>query len=93
MTYTNYKFNAPQTSDLETAWFDGQDTLQSIREIQLDDITVEVEGLIAKHSPTCSNEVRDRIAFDAFCDACEAWDIPGAVEHFLVRFPQCEGAV
>ena len=92
MRYTNKSQNGFTNACLSESWYDAQDVLGSIRDVQLEEITADVARLIRKHERSCSNEIRDIIAFDAFCDACEAWDIPGAADLFIAAFPQCEGA-
>ena len=66
---------------------EGREILQTVRDCQLDDIEAETRLLLRKHSTTSSNEVLAAIAVDSFCDACEAWDIPGGFAAFQERFP------
>lgn len=63
--------------------------MTDIHDAQLEDIFGEVDILIRKHRAATSNEVLAIIAFDAFNDACDAWDIPAGAERrrFVERYP------
>ena len=52
------------------------------------DIVAEVRELVRRHAgPSCGNEVLAQIASEAFFDACDAWHVRNAEQHFAEHFP------
>lgn len=76
----------------ENAYDEAREIQGTIRDLQVDEIVGEVEALVRKHRSTASNEIIAVIAYDAFCDACEAWDIPTSEAHFNSFFPGLAGS-
>jgi hypothetical protein len=64
------------------------DAITAVQDVQLEEITAEVKILVSKHGTSASNEVLASIAWDAFYDACDAWDVSYAATHFAAFFPE-----
>lgn len=72
----------------EKAYEHAGEILQSIRDLQTDEIFGEIDALVRKHRATASNEVVAAIAWEAYCDSCDGWDLPTDEAAFLRRFPE-----
>ena len=75
----------------EKAYEHAREIHATVRDLQLEEIVSEITTLVRKHRRTASNEVVAVIAWEAFCDSCESWDIPLDESTFDLHFPELVG--
>ena len=59
----------------------------TISDLTYDEISKDVEASISRQITSASNEVCAQLAWDAFYDGCEAYDVPATIESFARNFP------
>jgi hypothetical protein len=64
------------------------DIRSSVQDVQLGNVLAEVKRTIAKYRGTTGNEGLAALAWDAFCDSCEGWDVPIRQSNFDAAFPE-----
>jgi hypothetical protein len=63
----------------------------SIHDLQLGNVLAEVKRTVRKYRATTGNDTLAIIAWDAFCDGCEGWDVPIQEDVFNRFFPEYAG--
>ena len=69
------------------AYEHAREIVSTVRDLNLDAIQSDVEALIRKHRDTAPTDVLAQIAFDAFGDGYEGYEIDFAHDWFAERFP------
>jgi hypothetical protein len=75
----------------EKAYEHAREILSSVQDVQLGNVLAEVKRTVRKHRLTAPNDVLAIIAWDAFCDACDGWDVPIRQSVFDDAFPELAG--